>query len=321
MKSRRNLFWLLLLLLLDSNTVAQEKFTLQDFLKIKPLVSSRDDVKKIYGIGTIYNNKHIADYETDFGFATVSYSMGDCQNAKVKLWNVPEWTVEEIIYDTEDTKIGLKDLLKDIKPYKRKQKGDVLDHIYYFNEEKGIAIIYDINLKEVIKIIITPTKSQTKEFSCEEIQKRSQEDTVNNFDSVKQTPPAAELFDKLAVVMNSSSRRRLMTLYCGVDFHSRRQTVCYSNSDDGETIATARKLLIRSFIMLRDEIDYAEFRRRGIEARSARVTPFQGTETERNEFLSRQRQLNIIYANVYSVVADATKIINLIPCLERASDR
>jgi transposase len=36
-------------------------------------------------------------------------------------------------------------------------------------------------------------------------------------------------------------------------------------------IAIARKLLIRCFIMLRDEIDYAEFRRRGIEARSARV--------------------------------------------------
>jgi transposase len=35
--------------------------------------------------------------------------------------------------------------------------------------------------------------------------------------------------------------------------------------------ATARKLLIRCFIMLRDEIDYAEFRRRGIEARSARL--------------------------------------------------
>lgn len=36
-------------------------------------------------------------------------------------------------------------------------------------------------------------------------------------------------------------------------------------------IATARKLLIRCFIMLRDEIDYAEFRRRGVETRSARL--------------------------------------------------
>jgi transposase len=35
--------------------------------------------------------------------------------------------------------------------------------------------------------------------------------------------------------------------------------------------ATARKLLIRCFIMLRDEIDYIEFRQRGIEARSARA--------------------------------------------------
>ena len=25
-----------------------------------------------------------------------------------------------------------------------------------------------------------------------------------------------------------------MTLYCGVDFHSRRQTVCYCNTEDGE---------------------------------------------------------------------------------------
>jgi transposase len=36
-------------------------------------------------------------------------------------------------------------------------------------------------------------------------------------------------------------------------------------------VAVARKLLVRSFIMLRDEIDYAEFVRRGVEARSARV--------------------------------------------------
>ena len=36
-------------------------------------------------------------------------------------------------------------------------------------------------------------------------------------------------------------------------------------------VAVARKLLIRCFIMLRDEIDYAEFQRRGVEVRSARV--------------------------------------------------
>lgn len=35
-------------------------------------------------------------------------------------------------------------------------------------------------------------------------------------------------------------------------------------------VAVARKLLIRGYIMLRDQIDYAEFLRRGVEARSAR---------------------------------------------------
>ena len=37
-------------------------------------------------------------------------------------------------------------------------------------------------------------------------------------------------------------------------------------------VAGARKLLVRSFIMLRDQIDYAEFMRRGVAARVARET-------------------------------------------------
>ena len=38
-------------------------------------------------------------------------------------------------------------------------------------------------------------------------------------------------------------------------------------------VAVSRKLLIRSYIMLRDEIDYAEFQRRAVAARLARLTP------------------------------------------------
>jgi len=37
-------------------------------------------------------------------------------------------------------------------------------------------------------------------------------------------------------------------------------------------VAIGRRLLVRAFIMLRDEIDYAEFQRRGVAARSARRT-------------------------------------------------
>ena len=38
-------------------------------------------------------------------------------------------------------------------------------------------------------------------------------------------------------------------------------------------VAVSRKLLIRAYIMLRDEIDYAEFQRRAVAARLARVYP------------------------------------------------
>jgi len=104
-----------------------------------------------------------------------------------------------------------------------------------------------------------------------------------------------------------------MTIYCGVDFHARQQTVCYCNTfgsisksgsrllryllveaapitvrrDEGlkrfylrllhrraaqkAKVAVARKLLIRGYILLRDRIDYAEFLRRGVEARPARL--------------------------------------------------
>lgn len=37
-------------------------------------------------------------------------------------------------------------------------------------------------------------------------------------------------------------------------------------------VAVGRRLLVRAFIMLRDEIDYAEFKRRGVAARSSRAT-------------------------------------------------
>jgi transposase len=64
-------------------------------------------------------------------------------------------------------------------------------------------------------------------------------------------------------------------------------------------VAAARKLLIRAYIMLRDEIDYAEFRRRAVAARLARlgqgpkvpgVVIGQPASTERQERLPRVRK-------------------------------
>jgi transposase len=49
--------------------------------------------------------------------------------------------------------------------------------------------------------------------------------------------------------------------------------LCKRRGKSKATVAVARKLLIRCWIMLRDNIDYAEFRSRGVEARLARNTP------------------------------------------------
>src|SRR5216110_2307582 len=64
-------------------------------------------------------------------------------------------------------------------------------------------------------------------------------------------------------------------------------------------VAAARKLLIRAYIMLRDEIDYAEFRRRAVAARLARlghgpkvheVVIGQPASAERQEELTRTKK-------------------------------
>jgi transposase len=48
------------------------------------------------------------------------------------------------------------------------------------------------------------------------------------------------------------------------------QRLVHRRSRPKAKVAVARKLLVRSFIILRDQIDYAEFVRRGVAARSAR---------------------------------------------------
>jgi len=50
------------------------------------------------------------------------------------------------------------------------------------------------------------------------------------------------------------------------------QRLVYRRGHPKALAAAARKLLLRAYILLRDEIDYDEFRRRGVTARPARFT-------------------------------------------------
>jgi transposase len=49
------------------------------------------------------------------------------------------------------------------------------------------------------------------------------------------------------------------------------QRLVYGRGVAKAKVAVARKLLIRGYIILRDQVDYQEFLRRGVEARPARL--------------------------------------------------
>ncbi len=56
---------------------------------------------------------------------------------------MPKWIVTEISYSFRENPPKLKDLIPDKSKYKKKQAGDVLEHVDYYNEETGVSIIYD----------------------------------------------------------------------------------------------------------------------------------------------------------------------------------
>jgi hypothetical protein len=84
---------------------------------------------------------------------------------------VPAWTVIEVGYSTRKKPPKLTYLIPDKSQFKRKQSGDVPDHIEYYDDEKGIAIIYDANENEITNIIIRPSLTNKQKFDCDLVKK------------------------------------------------------------------------------------------------------------------------------------------------------
>jgi hypothetical protein len=151
---------------------SQQRETLNNWLKIKVFESTREEVEKIYGKGDEGdngNNPYVVTYKNSRGITQINYSSGDCKSSKIPLWNVPEWVVTEISYSLSKNPPKLKDIIPDKSQYKRKQAGDVSDHIKYYNDEKGISIIYDKELKEVLNIILEPSLKDKQKYDCDSI--------------------------------------------------------------------------------------------------------------------------------------------------------
>jgi hypothetical protein len=147
---------------------SQDIGSLEYWLKIKPFIDTKEEVEKMFSKGTAtLNYKYLVSYPTSYGDVSVQYSPGSCTYAVDKKVKIPEWTVIDVTYNTDDGPPKLKKLLTALGTYKTKQEGDVIDHISYYNREKGISIIYDSNIKDVIEVHILPTPNQEKQSSCE----------------------------------------------------------------------------------------------------------------------------------------------------------
>jgi hypothetical protein len=160
---------LLLTSCLGSFGYSQEKENINNldfWLKIKPLESTREDLRDLYGVGFIGNFKHVVDYNASFGTVFVVYSMGDCSGVDNKV-KVPEWTVLKISYSPNNEKPNLKVLLKGMGKYKSRAEhayGDVT----FYNEEMGVEITYQTTSEEIDNISISPTKDLLEKYSCKE---------------------------------------------------------------------------------------------------------------------------------------------------------
>lgn len=164
---------LIFILLLTSGLVnfgySQEKENKNDitfWMKIKPLESTREDVKDLFGIGFIGNFKHVVDYNASFGTVFIVYSEGSCSGVDNKV-KVPEWTVLSVSYSPSNEKLNLKDLLKGMGKYKSRAEhayGDVT----FYNEKMGVEITYQTASEEIDAISISPTKTLLEKYACEE---------------------------------------------------------------------------------------------------------------------------------------------------------
>lgn len=143
---------------------AQKKENLENWQKIKVLVSNREQVEKLYGKAK--DNQHNVYYQTPEGLVLIEYTKGDCKIAK-SLWNVPEWTVTRVSYGLDKKHIKLKDLKLDKKQYSHKQSGDAAGIFQFYSAEKGIMITYNKNTKIIEYLILFPSAKDRKLFACD----------------------------------------------------------------------------------------------------------------------------------------------------------
>ena len=132
---------------------------------IVPLHSTRADVEKILGLPTPDSKaQDAADYRTANERVFVLYSTGSCDVKPSNGWNVSRGTVISITVEPK-IKPKLADLKLDERKYEKRKDPEMLDYIYYTNEEEGVSIT--VNTEEgVVNTFRYSPMSKDKHLLC-----------------------------------------------------------------------------------------------------------------------------------------------------------
>jgi len=107
----------------------------QDWRKIVPLKSTRDEVERILGATTTV---YFAEYELKEGSLFIEYSSGPCRAERKGGWNVARDVVIMVNF-TPKHRTRIADLKLDPKKFRKIVDDHVIGVLYYVNDEEGIT--------------------------------------------------------------------------------------------------------------------------------------------------------------------------------------
>lgn len=150
------------LLFTATGVYAQQNLIKDEFLAIRPGISTKQDVRDKYGELEIVN--YSSRITKDFQMTRIDYARGDCA---ISAWSFPAWVVEKVIIFPRDAKtLRLKDVILDERKFQKRQAGDVLTNVEYSNEEAGISIEYDRKMRRVESIELKPPSKLQDKHAC-----------------------------------------------------------------------------------------------------------------------------------------------------------
>ena len=114
---------LILFVLFTLNSLAQTSSVAPRFLQLRPAVSTREDVDRLFGKSD--PAQHSVMYKTPDFVIQVEYSQERCDVNGVAEWGLPVGELEEIYFVPRDERpLRLKDVIFDRAQFKRHQISD-----------------------------------------------------------------------------------------------------------------------------------------------------------------------------------------------------